>query len=1142
LGARSVLINLLGDGGGATRALRGVGDEADRAARRVDDLDASNRRASEGGNVFARSLEAIAPAAGRAAASIGMVAAQAGAAIPVAAGLGAAVVAIAPAAAVAVTALAAVGIASTALKVGMSGVSEAVSAAMNPADPAAYAEALAKLSPNARAFVGEIRQLQPALAGIKTAVQDGLFEGLDKSFAGAAQTTLPLFRKGLVDAAGALNAMGKNALDTIKGLGGKGGPLSQLLEGATGGLKNLSTIPAGIIRGLVQIGAAAAPTFQRLTKAGGTAFDKLSASLSKAFESGAMTKAIDVAVGLLKELAGVAKNVITIVSNIFGAAQVSGGGFVGVLKEITGALAQVSGNPAFQQGLQAIFAVMNQLATTAGPLLAQALLAIAPVFAALGPPVQVLIQALGAALQPIIAALGPVLLAAAQAVGALVVALAPLLPVIGQVIAALLPVLVPVLQLLTTILTALTPVIAIVAQALTTYLVPVITAVVGVVTTVVTWFRQLAEQVFPALAGAVTTTSGPLAGLWQALSDLWTAVQPLVVALGNLAKELLEKLQPAIEPIKELLGKLAEAFATTLTAAINTVAIPAIRGLTDLLNGDANQALQGYAAAAQEAANSIVESMGSLPAKTAPALAQWAIRFGVAINAITAAVKNAFADMYEDVEQVMIKLGLRIPGALRAAVGAVRAAASAIGDAVLTVLNLAAPELVWAVRNWVTGMTAILRAVVPTMVGIGKSIIGGLVSGIRSMIPSLSGLLGSITSMIPDWKGPPEKDRVLLRGSGVLIMEGLNDGIETGWVKTKGVLSRITDELGDASGKLGETLGRASAKFAIIDIGAKLAKALTGTVDQITEATKKIADKIKAAFKANDISANQRDGMLEYLATTNKKLKDLSKEREKILDKIKEIQDYAQKLTQSVLNYANFTTIKGDDGAAPNGGQLVAGLQARLATIREFGGNLKKLAAAGLSKALLGQILDAGIDGGAAIAAELANGPASIIAALNTAQTQITKIAKGIGIDGADALFGSGKAMGDAFLKGLKSLEKALVDSMEELVEKLVKALGNGVDKAKNKLTEMVGVSQEIAQLANASGDVVMPKAKAPAPKAPAPQAPKAAPVYQYIAPPKSGSGNKTVSVNMGGVTVRDRADVDMLMNAASFKVRGATF
>jgi hypothetical protein len=329
----------------------------------------------------------------------------------------------------------------------------------------------------------------------------------------------------------------------------------------------------------------------------------------------------------------------------------------------------------------------------------------------------------------------------------------------------------------------------------------------------------------------------------------------------------------------------------------------------------------------------------------------------------------------------------------------------------------------------------------------------------------------------------------------------------------------------------------------LVDIGKKLAKALLGSVNEIDAAAKKIAEKIRAAFKADNITKGQRDGMLDYLASTNTKLKELSKERQKILDQIKKIQDYAKELTQSVLNYAAITNIKGEGDAAPTGGQLVAGLQARLATIRAFGGNLKKLAQAGLSKAIIGQILDAGIDGGAAIAAELANGPASIIAALNTTQTQITKVAKAIGIDGADALFGSGKAMGDAFMKGLKSLEKALVDQMEALLEKLLKALGLGVDKAKNKLAELAAIQVKLGEYnATPEQENNATPLKAPAPKAPAP-APKPLQNYQYLpsAPAKTG-GAKTVQVNFGGVTVKDRVSVDMLMNASSFAARALSF
>jgi len=1129
LGARSVLINLLGDGGGASRALRGVGDDADRAARRVDDLDKSNRRASEGGNVFTRSLESMAPAAGRAAASIGMVAAQAGAAIPAAAGLGAAVIAIAPAASVAATGIAAVGLAAGAMKIGMIGVGEAITQAFSAkGDPQKLAAAIKNLSPNARAFVGELLKLKPAFEGIKTAVQDTLFQGLDKSFANAAKTTLPIFHEGLVGAAQALNGMGKNLLSTIQGLG-KSGALKTMFDGAVAGLKPLERIPGQLLTGFVQLGAAAAPIFARMTKGIGDAVTKVSDKLSGAFKSGALSGAIETAVGLLKELAGVGKNVFTIIKNIMSPAQATGGGTIGILKTITGELAKITGTPAFQQGLQALFGVMNNLATTAAPLLGQALAAIAPVLTALAPAANVLIQALGQALQPVIAALGPVLVAAAQAVGQLVIALAPLLPVIGQVIAALLPILVPVLQLLTTVLTALTPVIAVVAQALTTYLVPVITAVVGVVTNVVNWFKNLAEQVFPAVVAAVSTSSGPLTGLKQALSDLWAAVQPLATALWDLAQRVFLALQPAIGPVAALLTDLAGVFGVLLTGAINNVVIPAIRGLTALLNGEATTSIQGWATAVNTATASIVQSMASLPGKTVPVVYQWGIKIGQAMLDMTTSVKKSVGGMADDVYELMVKLGAKLPGALSAAGAGLKAAASAIGKGVVAALKVIAPEAVWAVTNWINGASAILSAAVPRLMAIGRSLMSGLVSGIKSMIPSLSGTLGAITSMIPDWKGPPEKDAKLLRPAGVSIMGGLIEGIDSQVVKLKGKLGEVTQTITHAFGEGSINL------VPIGDLGKKLRQALTKGADAITDVVKQIRAKINDAFKAKSITADQRDGLVDYLTSTNKKLQVLAKERQAVVDKIKEITEYAKKITDSVLSYAAITSIKGDDGAAPNGGQLVAGLQARLATIREFGGNIKKLAAAGLSKSLLRQILDAGIDGGAAIAAELANGPSSIIAALNTAQTQITKVAKGIGLDGADALFGSGKAMGDAFLKGLKSLEKALVDQMENLIDKLLKALGLGVEKAKGKLTELAEIQIKFGEY-NAT-----PKQEQNAtPLKAAPAAPKPAPVYQYI-PPIKGNNNisgKALTVNMGGVTVKDKVDADMLMNTVTWHAK----
>lgn len=60
----------------------------------------------------------------------------------------------------------------------------------------------------------------------------------------------------------------------------------------------------------------------------------------------------------------------------------------------------------------------------------------------------------------------------------------------------------------------------------------------------------------------------------------------------------------------------------------------------------------------------------------------------------------------------------------------------------------------------------------------GKKIIEGLLDGIRSMIGKLKDLLGGVTDLIPDWKGPMSVDAKLLQPSGEAIMAGFMRGIQ----------------------------------------------------------------------------------------------------------------------------------------------------------------------------------------------------------------------------------------------------------------------------------------------------------------------------------------------------------------------------
>lgn len=74
----------------------------------------------------------------------------------------------------------------------------------------------------------------------------------------------------------------------------------------------------------------------------------------------------------------------------------------------------------------------------------------------------------------------------------------------------------------------------------------------------------------------------------------------------------------------------------------------------------------------------------------------------------------------------------------------------------------------------------------------GKAIIRGLIEGVESMIGSLTSKLKSVTDLIPNIKGPPKRDAVLLKENGRLIMQGLIAGLTEGFGEVESYLRNVT--------------------------------------------------------------------------------------------------------------------------------------------------------------------------------------------------------------------------------------------------------------------------------------------------------------------------------------------------------------
>ncbi|MFJ9645017.1 hypothetical protein [Streptomyces sp. NPDC101206] len=721
--------------------------------------------------------------------SVGKVAAALGGAVPLVAGLVSSLAQMAPAAGVAVTGLFGVVLATQAIKLGMKGVGDAVSAAMDPSDPEAYAEALKKLSPNARSFVEEVRKLQPEFKALQKSVQDGLFEDLDGIMVALGHDTLPILKTQLTEAGRSMGFMAQGVGNAAIELS-QSGTLGKALDGANEGLANLSQIPGQLVTALTQVGAAAAPAFARLTAAGGSAVDRLSAKIAAAFDSGGMQRGIEQAIALVGQFGRILGNVGSILGGFFGAAQASGGGFLSTLEQVTGALAKAFKDPSIQAGLSSLFDTMAKVGQTVAPLLGTALKAIAPVLTALGPPIQRLVATLGAALGPIIAALGPVLESAATAVGALLDAVSPLLPVVSQLLVGLLMPLAPVLGLVAGIFKQLAPLVGAVAGMLSAALAPVLTALMAVIQPILGALGQLVSAVLPILMVTVTALSPVITQLAGTFAELLVALAPVIAQLIVLAARVLTMLAPLIITTVSLVGRLATAFAGELGRVVTGIVIPALTAIVALLRGDFSGAWQATKALVVGVVEAMVRLFVSLPGRAGAALASLGSVLGAKIS-------EAGAQM--------------IAGA--------RARIDTLIGHIRSIRDLA--------RGALSGLGSVLWSA-------GASLIGGLIDGVQSKVGALKAKLSSITSMLPDWKGPAERDAKILTPAGRLLMDGFMRGIQDRVPDLRGQLGSLT------GGLPGMTLGASGAGGGVAGMGpGRLVIEVTGP-DEVKSFIRKI--------------------------------------------------------------------------------------------------------------------------------------------------------------------------------------------------------------------------------------------------------------------------------------------------------------
>jgi phage-related protein len=89
----------------------------------------------------------------------------------------------------------------------------------------------------------------------------------------------------------------------------------------------------------------------------------------------------------------------------------------------------------------------------------------------------------------------------------------------------------------------------------------------------------------------------------------------------------------------------------------------------------------------------------------------------------------------------------------------------------------------------------------------GVKIVEGLVNGIKSVFGTVKNALVGLATSIVSWKGPPEKDAILLWGNGQLLMQGLMGGIGSKAGDLKAQLAGVAGSVAGTFATAGSGMG-----------------------------------------------------------------------------------------------------------------------------------------------------------------------------------------------------------------------------------------------------------------------------------------------------------------------------------------------
>ncbi|WP_141280823.1 phage tail protein [Pseudonocardia hydrocarbonoxydans] len=471
--------------------------------------------------------------------------AAAGSAVQVIGGLSAALAQLAPIALALPGLLLGVGAAFAAVKIGLSGVGEAIKTGD-----------LSGLAGPAAESVTALRSLKPALDDLKSSVQGALFEGLAGPLREAGTTLLPILKTGLTGISTEFNGIAKSALAATQSPFFQD-DLTQILGNTAGMLGNMRDSLGNLLSGFVGLGGVGSTYLPALGNAIDNVASKFKAWVDQGVEDGSIKAMIDGAIQGFNDLGAVLGNIGSSIGSVFSGLQagMGGAGLLSNLVALTDQVARFMETAAAQDALRSLGELMATAGTAVREILGAALQALAPIVSALAPLISAFATALSSALVPILESVGPPI---ARLVEAFANGLAPILPLLASAFAQLGPI-------VGTLIDALVPVVSMLAETM----LPVFEMLLPLVV-------DIADALGSALATAIQSVAPFIPPLVQAVSDVLAAVLPLI-------PKILELAQIVFPLLVGIIGSVVVPAIQLIAGIITNVLVPVVSGVIDVI-------------------------------------------------------------------------------------------------------------------------------------------------------------------------------------------------------------------------------------------------------------------------------------------------------------------------------------------------------------------------------------------------------------------------------------------------------------------------------------------------------------------------------------------------------------------------------